>query len=242
MPATAQWAASHQLSILMGDSFWSALQGNTKLPGGNDTRRKTLFAFCQLLRLNTTMGDENHGDVTQLLAAAAAGDRAAVGRIYAILYPELKAMAHRRVRHEAFGSTLDTTALVHESYLRLAKADSLNLENRRHFLAYASHVMRSVVVDLVRQARAQRRGGDQLLVTLNTNRANSVESSTSEIVRLDELLSELAEIDPRLVSVVEMRYFAALEVPQIAEYLDVSARTIQRDLEKVRLLLIDARS
>jgi RNA polymerase sigma factor (TIGR02999 family) len=186
------------------------------------------------------MGEENTGEVTQLLEAAAGGDRAAIGRIYSLLYAELKVMAHRRVRHEAAGAALDTTTLVHESYLRLVKGDNLSLENRRHFMAYAAHVMRSVVVDFVRQARAQRRGGDQLLVTLNTNLADSLESSVSEIVRLDELLGELAEIDPRLVAVVEMRYFAALEVSEIAENLDVSARTVQRDLEKVRLLLIDA--
>ncbi len=186
------------------------------------------------------MSEENAGEVTQLLQAAAAGDRAAMGRIHAILYPELKAMAHRRLRHEATGAALDTTALVHESYLRLLKNDQLNLENRRHFMAYAARVMRSVVVDFVRQARAQRRGGGQLQVTFNTDVADSVESSAGEIERLDELLSELAEIDPRLVAVVEMRYFAAFDIPQIADYLDVSDRTVQRDLEKVRLLLIDA--
>jgi RNA polymerase sigma factor (TIGR02999 family) len=186
------------------------------------------------------MGDENTGEVTQLLQAAAGGDRAAIGRIYAILYPELMAMAHGRVRHGAAGAVLDTSALVHESYLRLLKSEQLSLENRRHFMAYAAHVMRSVVVDFVRQANAERRGGDLLQVTLNTNLADSLESSGNEIVRLDELLQELAEIDPRLVAVVEMRYFASLDVPQIAEYLEVSGRTVQRDLEKVRLLLIDA--
>jgi RNA polymerase sigma factor (TIGR02999 family) len=185
------------------------------------------------------MTEENTGQVTQLLQAAADGDRAAIGRIYAILYPELKAMAHRRVRHEAAGDALDTTALVHESYLRLVKGDNLSLQNRRHFMAYAAHVMRSVVVDFVRQARAQRRGGDQLQVTLNTNLADSLESSVSEIERLDQLLVELAEIDPRLVAVVEMRYFAALEVSQIAEFLEISDRTVQRDLKRARLLLID---
>ena len=123
------------------------------------------------------MGHENTGDVTRLLQSAARGDRRAVGQIYAILYPELKAMAHRRVRHEASGGALDTTALVHESYLRLVNRDNVNLENRRHFMAYAAHVMRSVVVDFVRQARARRRGGDQLQVTFNTNLADSLESS-----------------------------------------------------------------
>jgi RNA polymerase sigma factor (TIGR02999 family) len=195
-----------------------------------------LPAGCILL-----MGGDNTGEVTQLLHAAAAGDRAAIGRIYAILYPELKAMAHRRVRYDGAAAALDTTALVHESYLRLVKGDNLSLENRRHFMAYAAHVMRSVVIDFARQARAQRRGGDQVPVTLNTNLAESLESSVSEIVRLDELLGELAEIDPRLVTVVEMRYFAALEVAQIAAHLEVSERTVQRDLKRVRLLLIDAR-
>jgi RNA polymerase sigma factor (TIGR02999 family) len=194
-----------------------------------------------ILIYDTTMHDENTGEVTQLLQAAAGGDRAAIGRIYAILYPELKAMAHRRIRHEPAGAALDTTTLVHESYLRLVKGDNLSLESRRHFMAYAAHVMRSVVVDFVRQARAQRRGGDQLQVTLNTNLPDSLASSVSEIALLDELLGELAEIEPRLVAVVEMRYFAALEVPQIAEYLAVSDRTVQRDLQKVRLLLIDGR-
>ena len=187
------------------------------------------------------MSEENTGEVTQLLQAAAGGDRTAIGRIYALLYPELKAMAHRRVHHDGGAASLNTTALVHESYVRLVKGDNVSLESRRHFMAYAAHVMRSVVVDFVRQARAQRRGGDQRQVTLNTNVADSLESSESEIVRLDELLKELSEIDPRLVAVVEMRYFAALEVPKIAEYLDVSGRTVLRDLEKVRLLLIDAR-
>lgn len=185
------------------------------------------------------MGEQDPGEVTQLLAAAAGGDRAAIGRIYAILYPELKAMAHRRVRHEGACAALDTTALVHESYLRLAKGEHLSLQNQRHFIAYAAHVMRSVVIDFVREKKAQRRGGDQLQVTLNTNLADSLESSVSEIVRLDELLEELANIDPRLVAVVEMRYFAALEVTQIAEYLQVSHRTVQRDLKRVRLLLLD---
>jgi RNA polymerase sigma factor (TIGR02999 family) len=185
------------------------------------------------------MGEQDTGEVTQLLQAAANGDKTAIGRIYTLLYPELKALAHRRVRHDGGGASLDTTALVHESYLRLAKNEAISLENRRHFMAYAAHVMRSVVVDFVRQTRAQRRGGGQLQVTLNTSRAESLESSASEIERLNELLGELADVDPRLVTIVEMRYFAALDVSQIAESLEVSGRTVQRDLEKVRRLLIE---
>ncbi len=188
------------------------------------------------------MANENTGDVTQLLAAAAEGNRAALDQVYAILYPELRDLAHRRVRQNNQVAALDTTSLVHESYIRLVKAGKIAVENRKHFLAYAAHVMRSVVVDFVRHARAQRRGGEHLHVTLNSSVLDSVESSESEIVRLNDLLNELAQLDQRLVAVVEMRYFAALDTEQIAECLGVTSRTVLRDLEKVRLLLIDART
>jgi RNA polymerase sigma factor (TIGR02999 family) len=186
------------------------------------------------------MGNENPGEVTRLLDAAAEGDRPAIDKIYAILYPELRALAHQRVRQGNQVAALDTTALVHESYLRLIKGGGVSVESRKHFLGYAAHVMRSVVVDFVRHARAQRRGGENLHVTLNTNVRDSVESSEDEIERLDEFLDELAQVDKRLVSVVEMRYFAALDTDQIAECLGVTGRTVLRDLEKVRLLLNDA--
>jgi RNA polymerase sigma factor (TIGR02999 family) len=107
-------------------------------------------------------------------------------------------------------------------------------------LGYAAHVMRSVVIDFVRQARAQRRGGELQQVTLNTNVFNSVQASESEILRLHEFLDELAQVDKRLVNVVEMRYFGALDTAQIAECLGVNPRTVLRDLEKVRLLLLDS--
>jgi RNA polymerase sigma factor (TIGR02999 family) len=188
------------------------------------------------------MGSENPGEVTQWLAAAAEGNRSAIDKVYAILYPELRDLAHQRVRQIDSVAALDTTSLVHESYLRLVKAGRIAVESRRHFLAYAAHVMRSVVVDFVRHARAERRGGKHLHVTLNSNVLDSVESSESEIVLLNELLHELAHVDERLVTVAEMRYFAALDTGQIAESLGVNSRTVLRDLEKIRLLLIDAHS
>ena len=100
--------------------------------------------------------------------------------------------------------------------------------------------MRSVVVDYVRQAQTLRRGAEQIQVTLDTNLAESVESSADEIMRVHDLLTELATVDARLVSVVEMRYFASLDNDQIAQCLGVTDRTVRRDLEKVRLLLLDA--
>ncbi len=186
------------------------------------------------------METDKAAEVAQILAAATAGDRSAIDQIYAILYPELRAIAHRRVRCSHNAEVLDTTSLVHESYLRFAKAGSIAVQNHKQFLAYAAHVMRSVVVDYVRYEQAQRRGGGSVHVTLDTNLAESIESPADEIIRVNDLLNELAAVDERLVSVVEMRYFAALENDEIAECLGVTDRTVRRDLEKVRLLLLDA--
>jgi RNA polymerase sigma factor (TIGR02999 family) len=116
----------------------------------------------------------------------------------------------------------------------------LQTRNRSHFLAYAARVMRSIVVDFVRQRLAKRRGGDALHVTLGTDIRDSTTVSEEQIVRVDEALQELASLDPRLVQVVEMRYFAGFTLEQIAESRGVATRTIRRDWEKARLLLYAA--
>jgi RNA polymerase sigma factor (TIGR02999 family) len=180
--------------------------------------------------------------ITEMLAAASSGDRVAIGHLYALLYPELREQAHNRVRGLNGMTVLDTTSVVHESYLRLMQAGKIGAESRGHFLAYAAHVMRSVVVDYIRRAGAQRRGGGHLHVTLNSNIVDSVESPADEIMRLNEFLEELAAVDSRLVSVVEMRYFASLDNAEIAHTLGVTDRTVRRDLEKARLLLLDAQN
>jgi RNA polymerase sigma factor (TIGR02999 family) len=183
---------------------------------------------------------EPTGSVTGMLEAANQGDKTAIGQLYGVLYPELRNLAHQRVRNHNNLQMLDTTSLVHESYLRLVKAGRINVENRKHFLAYAAHVMRSVVVDFVRHSRTEKQGGAELHVTLNSDVLDGVASPADEILRLHEFLEELAQVDARLVSVIEMRYFAALDNEQIAEVLGVTDRTVRRDLEKARLLLLDA--
>jgi RNA polymerase sigma factor (TIGR02999 family) len=180
------------------------------------------------------------GSVTGMLEAAGQGDKTAIGQLYGLLYPELRSLAHQRVRNHNNLQMLDTTSLVHESYLRLVKAGRVNVENRKHFLAYAAHVMRSVVVDFVRHARTDKQGGGELHVTLNSDVLEGVASPADEILRLHEFLEQLAQVDERLVSVIEMRYFAALDNEQIAGILGVTDRTVRRDLEKARLLLLDA--
>jgi len=178
-------------------------------------------------------------ELTTLFAAAKGGDSSAVSEIYAHLYSDLRRIAHSRIRNLDNRAMIDTTSLVHDSYLKLIKTGSLSVENRREFLAYASSVMRSVVVDFVRQSLSQQRGGGEVHVTLNSNVFDAAESPADEIIRLSEFLDVLRTVDQRLVSVVEMRYFAALENDEIAASLGITDRTVRRDLEKARLLFAD---
>lgn len=176
-------------------------------------------------------------EITILLRAAGAGDRQAADRVVALLYADLRRLARSRLRRSGELTMLDTTALVHESYLRIQRADELDFPDRNHFLAYASRVMRTVVVDLVRAAQAERRGGEAVHVTLNTLVGDSALRHEDEILRVHEALEELAAVDARLGQVVEMRYFAGLSEAEIAAALGVTERTVQRDWQKARLFL-----
>jgi len=176
-------------------------------------------------------------EITTLLRAAGAGDPAAADRAFALLYADLQRLAHSRMRRSGDMTLLDTTALVHESYLRFHGAGDLDFSDRHHFLAYASRVMHTVVVDLVRARSAERRGGHAERVTLNTAIGESATSHDDEILRVHEAMSDLAAADGRLASVVEMRYFGGLSEQEIADALGVTERTVQRDWQKARLFL-----
>ncbi len=179
-------------------------------------------------------------DVTSLLFAARNDDSQAMNRLFEVLYDDLRLLAHAKLRRAAPMTVLDTTALVHESYLRFLRTGDLKVEDRPHFLAYAARVMRSIVVDLIRSRLADRHGGDALHVTLNTEIAESASVREDEVIMVNDALEELATIDPRLVKVVEMRYFAGMSEDEIAESLGVSVRTVERDWEKARLFLYRA--
>lgn len=160
-------------------------------------------------------------------------------------YGDLRALARERLRHHQRGTFLDTTALVHESYLRFAAAKRIHIEDRGHFLRHAARVMRWVIVDFVRERRADRRGGDAKAITLTTNIAEEfadagVIAGEEEILGVHEALEELARRDDRLVQVVEMRYFGGMKETEIATALNITDRTVRRDWEKARLLLADA--
>src|SRR5882672_7247289 len=148
--------------------------------------------------------------IPSLLAAVRRGEVGAVDQLFGLLYPDLRQLAHRRLRRSGRFTLLDTTALVHESYLRLLRAGSLEAGDKGQFMAYAARVMRSVVVDFVRHRAAERRGGDAVHLSLDEQIVELTDPREREVVRVNEALQELAAIDERLVRVVEMRYFAGM--------------------------------
>lgn len=180
------------------------------------------------------------GDITQLLQRAREGDRQAFDQLFQALYPDLRRIAHARLAPHVRGTMLDTTALVHEAYLKFEQSARLTPADRSHFLAYAANVMRSIIVDAARAKRAERRGGDAAHVTLSTDVADSVAREEDEILDVHAALEELGQLDPRLAQVVVMRYFGGMKEADIALALDLTDRTVRRDWEKARLLLANA--
>lgn len=182
------------------------------------------------------------GDVTVLLQAARRGEDLAVGSIFELLYPELKRIAHAQLRYRDERMLMETGVLVNEAYLRLLGQQRLSAAERGPFLAYAARVMRSVVIDTVREQQAQRRGGGPgAQVTLNTAALQDMlPSSESEIMQVHEALLELQQIDARLAQVVELRYFGGLNNEEIGDSLGLTSRTVERDWQKARAFLFDA--
>lgn len=176
--------------------------------------------------------------LTALLQDASQGDAPALGRVFESLYPQLKRIAHVRLYRQGGPAHLGTTALVHESFMRMVESSHLRWQDRAHFLAYAAKTMRHVIVDLARRQLAQCRGGDQVQVTLDTSLHAGADGEASEwIVAVHEALSGLEEIDASLARVVEMRYFAGYSDVEIAALLGCSERTVRRQWDKARAWL-----
>jgi RNA polymerase sigma factor (TIGR02999 family) len=176
-------------------------------------------------------------ELTLLLEGARQGDRQAIDQLFAALYAEFRQIAHARLRKTGPLTLVQTTMLVNESYLRLARTGRLAVNDREHFLAYAARVMRSIVVDLVRERMAARRGSGQAAITLSTAVAEVVPSGEAEILAVSEALESLAKVEPRLAEIVEMRYFAGLTEAEIAVAMGIGERTVRRQWEKARVLL-----
>jgi RNA polymerase sigma factor (TIGR02999 family) len=167
-------------------------------------------------------------DVTEILSAAARGDRQAAGQLLPLVYDELRRLAAQKLAHEAPGQTLQPTALVHEAYLRLVGAGGdQHWDGRGHFFAAAAEAMRRILVDNARRKRRPKHGGDRRRVDLDSATAG-VESPSEDLLALDEALDALAEEDPARAELVKLRFFAGLTMPEAARALGVSLATAER--------------
>lgn len=183
------------------------------------------------------MPEHRARDVTELLLAWNAGEQSAFDRLVPLVYAELRRLAHRHMRGERPGHTLQTTALVHEAYLRLVDASRIRWQNRAQFFAVSAQVMRRILVDAARARGARKRGGGSPHVSLADGPTLPPARGT-DLVALDEALHALAAIDPRKVKVVELRYFGGLSVEETAKVLHVSPDTVMRDWKMARLWLL----
>jgi RNA polymerase sigma factor (TIGR02999 family) len=179
-------------------------------------------------------------ELTELLGRIQAGDTEARDALFASAYAELHRLARARLRDGGRNTVLDTTCLVHESYLRFVRAGELRAGDRRAFFAYASQVMRSVIVDSARERIAQKRGADWRPLTLSTKIEANIVDVEDLVLRVHEALEALEKAQPRLAQVALMRYFGGYSEQEIAETLDITERTVQRDWEKARLILAAA--
>jgi RNA polymerase sigma factor (TIGR02999 family) len=175
-------------------------------------------------------------EITRLLAVAREGDSAALDELFSVVYQQLRALSHARRAQWRGDYTLQTTALVHEAYLKLVGQETFDWQDRAHFFAVASLAMRQILVNYAEQRRAQKRGGDAEMIPLES--ANPVApEAAEELLALNEALDRLAEIDERRRRVVEFRFFAGLTIDETAEVLGVSSATVSRDWTLARTWL-----
>ena len=183
------------------------------------------------------------GEITVSLKAWAAGDRAALDRLMPVIYDEIHRLAHRYMKHERAGNSLQTTALIHEAYLRLVNAGEASFRDRAHFLAISAQVMRRILVDAARMRSAAKRGGAAQKIAhssaVNFDQIPDVSCRRAqEVIACDDALSMLAQLDARKAQVVEMRFFGGLSVEETAEVLGVSPQTVMRDWKLARAWLM----
>lgn len=181
------------------------------------------------------MADET--DITALLAEWRGGDRDAIRRLMPLVYDELRAIARGRGIHARPEDTLQTTAVVHEAFLKLADRSRLQVEDRHHFFAIAAKAMRQLAVDYARRRAAAKRGGSAAPGTIDDLELIAAPERSAEVLALDDALDRLARLDEWLSRIVELRYFAGLSVEETAQVLGCSDRTIKRDWRKARALL-----
>lgn len=173
-------------------------------------------------------------DITKLLALARDGDPAQLSAVFEALYPELRRLAGSRMYGRE--STVTPTVLVHELFLRISQGSPLSLADRSHFFAASAKAMRWIMVEHARQRATNKRGGDQVMVSLDDQIPNAPPALTN-VLMLDQALEALEAISPQRRQIVELRYFAGMEYAEIATVLDISERTVYREWERARAFL-----
>lgn len=176
-------------------------------------------------------------EVTQLLVAWSQGDRDALDELTPLVYDELRRLAHRYMRRESPGHSLQTTALVNEAYVRLTEGKPVNWQDRAHFFAVSANVMRRILIDMANSRHAQKHGGGARHVELEEALIVAAERD-ADLIALDDALNTLARFDPRKCQVVELRYFGGLSVEETAAVLKVSADTVMRDWKLAKAWLL----
>lgn len=186
------------------------------------------------------MKPQQSHQITQLLLDWSGGKRAALDELMPVVYEELRRLAKHFMRGQKAGHTLQTTALVNEAYLKLIDSNQVNWQDRTHFFAIAAQLMRRVLVDSARARNSLKRGGEgQIKITLNEEIENRSSEAEADLVALDEALEELSKLNERQSRIVELRYFGGLTEEEIAQTLDVSARTVRRDWSVARMWLFN---
>jgi RNA polymerase sigma factor (TIGR02999 family) len=176
-------------------------------------------------------------ELTRLLEQARGGDAQARDALFAAAYPDLQKLAHARLRDGGRSTLLDTRSLVHESFLRYVQSGALRAQDRRTFFAYASQVMRSVIVNTARDRSRLKRGSGHRPLTLDTHSVRDVASGDADVLRIHEALGALEATDAKLAQLVQMRYFGGYSEEEVADTLGVTVRTVQRQWLKARILL-----
>jgi RNA polymerase sigma factor (TIGR02999 family) len=192
-----------------------------------------------MLSVNSALGDATgamDGDITELLKKSSNGDVEAGNALYGRIYAELHKLARARLAGERTMTNLDAPALVNEAYLRLARRQNLEWRDRRMFFAYAARVMRSVVIDYVRERQSLKRGGAIAEVTLATGDGEQ-DLNWQQLEAINNTLADLKRIDERLHQIVELRYFVGLSIEEVAELLELAPVTVKRKWQAARAFL-----
>ena len=185
------------------------------------------------------MAPEAATQISELLLHWGSGDRAALEAVLPLVYEQLRRLAHHHLRQQRSNHTLQTTALVHEAYIRLSQEKSLNVESRAHFFGIAAQVMRWILVDYERKRRAARRGAGATHISLDSRVVSPDRRGADlDLLALDEALDKLAKLDPQQSRIIELRYFAGLSIEDTSEFLGISPATVKRSWSSARAWLL----